>query len=43
MVPVTTAGLAAVDAVTGPEFGRLMAIYERIKANYVDRPTTTSW
>ncbi len=36
LIPVTTAGLAAVDAKTGPEFTRLMAIYERIKANYVE-------
>lgn len=36
LIPAATAGLAAVDARTGPEFGKLMAIYERIKSSYVD-------
>lgn len=36
IIPATTAGLAAVDARSGPEFGKLMAVYERIKANYVE-------
>ncbi|WP_226017632.1 S41 family peptidase [Novosphingobium sp. FKTRR1] len=36
LLPAATAGLAAVDARTGPEFGKLMAIYERIKSSYVD-------
>nr|WP_245626737.1 S41 family peptidase [Croceicoccus naphthovorans] len=37
MLPATTAGLAAVDAKGAPEFGKLMMIYQRIKANYVDQ------
>lgn len=36
LIPATTAGLAAVDARTGPEFGKLIAVYERVKANYVE-------
>lgn len=36
LIPATTAGLAAVDAQSGPEFGKLMAVYERIKSNYVE-------
>ncbi|MDF8332924.1 S41 family peptidase [Novosphingobium cyanobacteriorum] len=36
LMPVATAGLAAVDARSGPEFGKLMAVYERIKSNYVE-------
>ncbi|MEO0032076.1 MAG: hypothetical protein RIS94_1834 [Pseudomonadota bacterium] len=36
LIPATTAGLAAVDARSGPEFGKLMAVYERIKTNYVE-------
>lgn len=36
LLPAATAGLAAVDAHSGPEFGKLMAIYERIKSSYVD-------
>ncbi len=36
LIPVATAGLAAVDARSGPEFGKLVAIYERVKANYVE-------
>jgi len=36
LLPAATAGLAAVDARSGPEFGKLMAIYERIKSSYVD-------
>lgn len=37
LLPATTAGLAAVDARGAPEFGKLMAIYQRIQANYVDK------
>jgi len=37
LLPATTAGLAAVDGRSAPEFGKLMAIYSRIKANYVDQ------
>jgi carboxyl-terminal processing protease len=36
LLPATTAGLAAVDAQTGPEFGKLLAVYNRIKASYVE-------
>ena len=36
LLPATTAGLAAVDAQTGPEFGKLIAVYNRIKASYVE-------
>ncbi|MBC2670798.1 S41 family peptidase [Novosphingobium piscinae] len=36
LLPVATAGLAAVDARAGPEFGRLFTIYQLIKANYVE-------
>lgn len=36
LLPATTAGLAAVDSRSGPEFGKLFAIYERIKSSYVE-------
>lgn len=36
LIPVATAGLAAVDVRSGPEFGKLIAVYERVKANYVE-------
>ncbi len=36
LVPVATAGLAAVDSRAAPEFARLIAVYDRIKADYVD-------
>lgn len=36
MVPMATAGLAAVDGQFSPQFGRLLTIYQIIKANYVD-------
>ena len=36
LIPLATAGLAAVDAKSGPEFGRLVGIYERIKTAYVE-------
>ncbi len=36
LVPATTAGLAAVDGKSGPQFGKLVAIYQIVKANYVD-------
>ena len=35
-IPASTAGLAAVDARTGPEFSKLLAVYERIKTSYVE-------
>ena len=37
MIPATTAGLAAVDARSGPQFGKLVAVYQLIKANYVEK------
>lgn len=37
LLPATTAGLAAVDARSGPQFGKIVAIYQMIKANYVDQ------
>ena len=36
LLPATTAGLAAVDGRSGPEFGRLLAIYQLVKQNYVE-------
>ncbi len=36
LIPATTAGLAAVDARSGPQFGKLVAVYQLIKANYVE-------
>ena len=36
LLPATTAGLAAVDARSGPQFGKLIAVYQLIKANYVE-------
>lgn len=36
LLPTTTAGLAAVDGRVAPQFGKLYATYQRIKANYVD-------
>ncbi|HKX79740.1 MAG TPA: S41 family peptidase [Novosphingobium sp.] len=36
LLPATTAGLAAVDSNTGPQFGKLIAIYRLVKENYVD-------
>lgn len=36
LLPITTAGLAAVDGRTAPQFGKLFATYQRIKASYVD-------
>jgi carboxyl-terminal processing protease len=37
LLPVTTQGLAAVDSRSGPEFGKLVAVYQLIKQNYVDK------
>lgn len=37
LLPATTAGLAAVDARSGPQFGKLLAIYQLVKDNYVDQ------
>jgi carboxyl-terminal processing protease len=37
LLPAATAGLAAVDARSGPQFGKLLAIYQLVKDNYVDQ------
>jgi len=36
MVPIATAGMAQVDSRVAPEFAKLFAVYQRIKAGYVD-------
>ncbi len=36
MIPATTAGLAAVDGRASPEFGRLLTVYQLVKAQYVE-------
>ncbi len=36
LIPATTAGFAQVDGRAGPEFAKLFATYQRIKATYVD-------
>jgi len=36
LLPAATAGLAAVDSRVNPEFGKLFAIYQLVKENYVD-------
>ena len=36
LLPATTAGLAQVDGRTGPEFAKLFAVYQRVKASYVE-------
>ncbi|KPL69037.1 peptidase S41 [Erythrobacter sp. SG61-1L] len=36
LIPATTAGLAQVEGRAAPEFGKLFAVYQRIKAFYVD-------
>lgn len=36
LLPASTAGLAAVDSQSVPQFGKLFATYQRIKANYVE-------
>lgn len=36
LIPATTAGVAQVEGRAGPEFARLFATYERIKASYVE-------
>ena len=36
LIPATTASMAQVDGRAGPEFARLFATYERIKASYVE-------
>lgn len=41
LLPATTAGLAAVDSRSSPEFGKLFAIYQLVKDNYVDQVDDT--
>ncbi len=36
LVPATTAGLAQVEGRAGPQFAKLIAVYQRIKASYVE-------
>ena len=36
LVPATTAGMAQVDGKAGPEFSKLFAVYQRVKASYVE-------
>jgi carboxyl-terminal processing protease len=36
LLPATTAGLAAVDGRSGPQFARLMSVYQLVKAQYVE-------
>ena len=36
LIPATTAGLAQVDGRAGPEFAKVLAVYQRIKASYVE-------
>jgi len=36
MIPIATAGMAQVDSRVAPEFAKLFATYQRIKASYVD-------
>lgn len=37
LLPVTTAGLAAVDGRATPQIGRLLTVWQLIKANYVEQ------
>jgi len=37
LIPATTAGLAAVDGRAGPQFGRLLTVYQLVKAQYVEQ------
>jgi carboxyl-terminal processing protease len=36
LVPATTASMAQIDGRAGPEFGKLFATYQRVKASYVE-------
>ena len=36
LIPATTAGMAQVDGRAGPEFAKLFAVYQRVKASYVE-------
>lgn len=37
LLPATTAGLAAVEGRSGPQFGRLLTVYQLVKAQYVEQ------
>ncbi|MBX7494574.1 S41 family peptidase [Qipengyuania sp. 6B39] len=37
LIPATTAGVAQVEGRAGPEFAKVMAVYQRIKASYVEQ------
>ena len=37
LLPAATAGLAAVDGSSGPDFGKLYTVYQLVKADYVDK------
>ena len=37
MIPIATAGMAQVDSRVAPEFAKLFATYQRVKASYVDQ------
>lgn len=37
MVPITTSAMAAVDSSTVRQFDRFLDVYNRIKADYVDK------
>ncbi len=37
LIPATTASMAQVDGRAGPQFAKLYAVYNKIKANYVDQ------
>ena len=41
LIPATTAGLAAVDGRASPQFGKLMTVYQIVKANYVEQVDDT--
>ena len=36
LIPATTATMAQVDGRAGPEFAKVLAVYQRIKASYVE-------
>ena len=36
LIPATTASLAQVEGRAGPEFARVLAVYQRIKTSYVE-------
>jgi len=36
LIPATTAGMAQIDGRSGPQFDKLLAVYQRIKTSYVE-------